>query len=112
MHRSLFPAILPFLKRILEVVFCESVQHHMRFCLDHFNCVKMAIFQSYLQSEEQRKVEWVGVDGHVVFGQKFPGEKGSVKCHVVLMKQLVLLSPKFGGDIFAHLHAVAVTMRN
>jgi hypothetical protein len=45
-----FPALLPFLKCILEVVFCESVQHRLRFCLNHLNCVKMAAFPFYLQS--------------------------------------------------------------
>jgi hypothetical protein len=36
-----------------------------------------------------------GDDSHVVFGQKFPGEKGSEKRCVVMMQQPVLLSPKF-----------------
>jgi hypothetical protein len=38
------------------------------------------------------------VDGdvsHVVFGQKFPGEKGSVRRRVVVIQQQTLLSPKF-----------------
>jgi hypothetical protein len=56
----------------------------------------MAAFQFYLQSGKQRKVAggyvrqvgWVGNESHVPFGQKFPGEKGS-------MHQPVLLSPKF-----------------
>jgi hypothetical protein len=39
-------------------------------CLDHLNCVKMAAFQLYLQSEKQRKVAWVGNDSHLVFGKK------------------------------------------
>jgi hypothetical protein len=54
------PALLPFCKCILEVVFCEGVQHRLRFCLHHLNCVTMAVFQFYLQSEKQRKVGWVG----------------------------------------------------
>jgi hypothetical protein len=83
---SPFPALLPFLKCTLEIVFCEDVQHRLRFCLNRLNCVKMAASQSYLQSEKQRKV---------VFGQKFPGEKGSVRQCVVMMQQPVLLSPKF-----------------
>jgi hypothetical protein len=36
-----FPALLPFFKCILEVVFCEGVQHRLRFCLDHLSCVEM-----------------------------------------------------------------------
>jgi hypothetical protein len=41
--------------------------------------VKMEVFQFYLQLGKQRKVGWVGDYSHVAFGQKFPGEKGSVK---------------------------------
>jgi hypothetical protein len=68
-----------FLKFILEVVFCEAVQHRLRFYLDHLSCVKTAAFQFYLQSGKQRKVGLVGDDSHVVFDQKFPGEKENVR---------------------------------
>jgi hypothetical protein len=37
----------------------------------------------------------MGDESHVAFGQKFPGEKGSVKQCVVVMQQPVLLLPKF-----------------
>jgi hypothetical protein len=43
-----------------------------RFCLCH---LKTVAFQFYLQ----RKVGWMGNDGHVVFGKQFPGEKGNVR---------------------------------
>jgi hypothetical protein len=33
------PALLPFFKCILGVMFCEGVQHSLQFCLDHLNCV-------------------------------------------------------------------------
>jgi hypothetical protein len=39
-----FPALLPFLKCILDV-FCEDVQ---QLCLSHLSCVKMAVFLFYL----------------------------------------------------------------
>jgi hypothetical protein len=32
----------------MKVVFCEGIQHRLRFCLDHINCVKMAAFPFYL----------------------------------------------------------------
>jgi hypothetical protein len=73
-----FPVLLPFLKCILEVVFCETVQHCLQFCRSHLNCVKMGAFQVYLQLGEQRKVGRVGEGSHLVFGKKFPGEKGIV----------------------------------
>jgi hypothetical protein len=37
-----YPVLLPLFKYVLEIVFCEGVQHLLRFCLNHFNCVKMA----------------------------------------------------------------------
>jgi hypothetical protein len=43
-----FLALLACFKCILKVVFCEGVQHRLRFCLDYLNCVKMAAFQFYL----------------------------------------------------------------
>jgi hypothetical protein len=95
-------ALLPFFKHILEVVLCEGVRHRLRFCLNHLSCVKMAAFQFYLQSGKQRRVGWVGDDCHIVFGQKFPGEKVSVIQYVV-MQQQVLLLPKFGLKA-SHIH--------
>jgi hypothetical protein len=55
----------------------------------------MATFQFCLQSRKQRIEGWMGDDSHVVFGQKFPDEKGSVQLCIVMMQQPVLLSPKF-----------------
>jgi hypothetical protein len=77
-----FPELLPFFKCILEIVLCEDVQHRLRFCLDLPYCVKMADFQFYLQSGEQRTEGWVGGGSHVGFDKKFTGEKGS--CEGVL----------------------------
>jgi hypothetical protein len=42
-----------------------------------------------------RKVEWVGDDSHVGFGEKFPGEKGSVRRCVIVMQDSTPLSSKF-----------------
>jgi hypothetical protein len=53
---------------------------------------------------ETTKVGWVRDDSCVVFGQKFSGEKGSVRLYVVVTQQSVLLSPKFRVNF----HAVAV----
>jgi hypothetical protein len=58
-----------FFKFNLEIMFCEDVQSRLRFCLDHYNCVKMAAFQFYLQSGKL-KVWPVGDDSHVVFVKK------------------------------------------
>jgi hypothetical protein len=73
---SPFPVLLPFLIASWKLCFW-GVQHRLWFYLDHLNCVKMAAFQLYLQSWKQWKLGWVGDDSRVVFGQKFPGEKGS-----------------------------------
>jgi hypothetical protein len=58
------------------VVFGGGVEHRLRFCLDHLNCVKMATFQFYLQSKKQRKdagapAGSVEEDSHVA-GPKIP----------------------------------------
>jgi hypothetical protein len=50
-------------------------------------------------------------DSHVVSGQKFAGEKGSMRRCVVMMQQEVHLSPKVQGEVFAHFRAVAVKRR-
>jgi hypothetical protein len=68
-------------------MFCEAVQHRLRFCLHHLSCVKMAAFQFYLQSGKQWKLGWVRDGSHVDFGQRFPGEKGSERRSVVVMQQ-------------------------
>jgi hypothetical protein len=49
-----FPTLLPFFKCILEAVFCEGVQHRLRFCRDHINYVKIPVFQFYLRSGKQK----------------------------------------------------------
>jgi hypothetical protein len=70
-----FQCFCRFLKCILEIVFCEGVQLRLRLCLDHLNCVKMAVVQFYLQSEKQKSTVCVRDDTRVIFGQEFPGEK-------------------------------------
>jgi hypothetical protein len=78
----------------------------------------VAAFQFYLLTGKQRKVGWVGMTV-MFFGQKFPGEKESVRWCIVVMQQPFLLSPKFRakslhiftqvqGKVFAHLHAVTL----
>jgi hypothetical protein len=57
----------------------------------------MAAFQFYLQSGKQRKVGWVADNSHIVCGKKYPAAKGNVRQGIVVMKQPVLLSPKFGA---------------
>jgi hypothetical protein len=73
-----FPALLSFFKFILEVLLFKGAQHCLRFCLNHLNYIKMVAFQFYLRSGNQGTVEWGGGYIHVVFGQQFPGEKGSI----------------------------------
>jgi hypothetical protein len=50
----------------------------------------MAAFQFYLKFVKLRQLGWVGDNSHVVFGQQFPGEKGSVKWCIFVMQQPVL----------------------
>jgi hypothetical protein len=57
----------------------------------------MAAFKFYLQSGKYRKVDWVGEDSHVVFGQIFLGEKGDARWHVDVM-QRPLIKILLGGS--------------
>jgi hypothetical protein len=55
------------------------------------------------ETETSRAV--VDDDSHVIFGGKFPGEKGSMR-RIVVIQQPILLSPMFGTTslhILAHL---------
>jgi hypothetical protein len=73
-----FPALLSFLKCLLEVVFCDGVQHHLSFYLSHLSCVKMAAIQFYLQLGKQIKVGWVWEGEAVMFLVKNPLVKEEV----------------------------------
>jgi hypothetical protein len=48
-----FLALLQFFKCILEVVFCEGVQHRLRFCLYHPNCVEIVPVLSSIGETEK-----------------------------------------------------------
>jgi hypothetical protein len=65
-------------------VFCESVQHRLRFWLDHFSYKKIATFQFFLQSRKERKVGCTGKKS--CFWLKHPWWKGSVRRCVVVMQ--------------------------
>jgi hypothetical protein len=71
------PALLPFFKCMLEVVFCEGVHHRLSLCLDHLSCVKITAFQFYFQSVKQRKVELFGTTV-VLFSVKYSSVKKEV----------------------------------
>jgi hypothetical protein len=92
---AVFPELLLFVEVILEAVFCESVQHRLRFCLDHLSCQNGGI--SILSSiGETKKVKGPSQASRLGGGrQSFPGEKGHVRRCVVMQKP-VLLPPKFG----------------
>jgi hypothetical protein len=48
------------------------------------------------EKSDKGKSQVGGDYSQVVFGQKFPGEKGSVRQCIAMMLQPVILSPKFG----------------
>jgi hypothetical protein len=66
----------------------------------------MAVFQFHLQSQKRGKVGRVGYVSRAVFGQKFPGEKGSEKGRIVVIA--ISFVTKARNEVFAHFHAVAV----
>jgi hypothetical protein len=85
-----FPALLPFSKCMLEIMFCVGVQHRLRFCLHHLNCVKME--ETGKRCRDQVRRVWSEGARVMLFL-----EKGSVRRFIVMMLQPVLLSPKFGA---------------
>jgi hypothetical protein len=101
------PSASAIFKCILEAMFCESVQYHLRFCLDHFNCVKMAAFQCYFQSGKQRKRKAVGTIAMFLI-KKFPGGKGSLRPVRFCAASASCFVAKVRGGVFSHFHAVAV----
>jgi hypothetical protein len=54
----------------------------------------------------------MGYDIHLVFRQKMLDEDGSVRRGVFLVKQPVVFSPKFKGDVLARFHAIAAKRRS
>jgi hypothetical protein len=69
-----FPVLLPFLKCILEDVFCEGVQHCLQFASIISFVSKWQSF-SFIFNWGNRKLGWVGNDSHVDFGKKIPWPK-------------------------------------
>jgi hypothetical protein len=67
----------------------------------------MAAFQFYFQLEKQGKVEWVGDDSHVVFGQKFAGCKKSA--HPPSYMIFCTLTPKICWYYHLPLHHTTTT---
>jgi hypothetical protein len=100
-----FPVLLPLFKCIM---FCEGIQHRLQFYLSHLSFVKIAAFQFYVQSRKQRKVGLVGDDSHVVFGQKFHGERKKfemVCSHDATASSFVA---KVQGEVIAHFHSMGI----
>jgi hypothetical protein len=75
----------------------------MQFCLGHLICVKMVAFQLGEQRKvtggQVRQVGYVGDDSHVAFGERLPGEKGSVRRCFVMMQQPVLRHQSSGRSL-------------
>jgi hypothetical protein len=60
---------------------------------------------SFVFNRGNREVGWVGEDSHVAFGNKFPGEKGSMRWCFVVMQQP-------WGEVFARFHTFARNHHN
>jgi hypothetical protein len=58
----LFPALLTFFKCILEVVFCENLQHRLRLFLDKQNGCPSVVFsiEELVQTSLVKKEVWDG----------------------------------------------------
>jgi hypothetical protein len=67
----------------------------------------MAALEFYFQLGKQREVEWDLDDSQVVFGQKFPGEKESVRQCIVMIQQ-----PVVWGEVLAHFYENGIKRRS
>jgi hypothetical protein len=68
--------------------------------------LKWRAFQFYIQLGKTEKSRVGGDDSHFVFGQEFPGEKGSVRQYRDATTGS--FAAKVRGEVFAHFHAVAI----
>jgi hypothetical protein len=98
-----YPVLLPYFKCILEVSLCEHVHHCLYFCLDHLNCVKMAVNRD-IPDGQVWQVVWVVDDSHVC-GKKNPWWKEMVQCFYATASSLLL--PKFGTKS-SHIFTVTI----
>jgi hypothetical protein len=89
-----FPALLPFFKCILEVMFCSTPPAVLPRSPEFWQNGGLSVLSS-VATGQVRQVGWTGDNSHFAFGQKFPGEKVSVRWCIVMMQQPVLLSSKF-----------------
>jgi hypothetical protein len=60
---------------------------------------------TYIFNRGNSKVELVGYNSHVVFGQKFPAEKGRVRRSIVVLQEPCFVT-KIRGKVFAHFQAI------
>jgi hypothetical protein len=100
-----FPALLPFLMHPGSRVLCGCSAPPAILPRIPQLCQNGG-FKIYLQSGKQRKVGWVGDESHIVFGQKFSGEKESetVRYRDATGSSIVA---KVRGEISAYFQAVA-----
>jgi hypothetical protein len=73
-----------FLKCMLEIMFCEGVQHALQFCPDHLSFVRMLGNRKVTRAKSDKLISWVVDESNIAFGKKFPGERRLCKmvhCH-------------------------------
>jgi hypothetical protein len=66
----------------------------------------LSVLSSVKETEKSRVG---GGDIHVVFGQKFPGENGSVSCCDTTASSFVA---KVRSEVYAHFHSVVIKHQN
>jgi hypothetical protein len=104
------PSDSAFFKSILEVMFCEGVQHWLQFCLDQL-CQNGGIFNH--ENKEKLQGAKSGEKGRwemaamLFLVKKFSGGKKSVRlrCRDATASSFVA---KVWGEVFTHFQAVAI----
>jgi hypothetical protein len=100
---SLYPARLPFFKCILDVVFCEGVQHCLWFFLSHLNYVKLAGYRKITMGQ----VGWLGDGAHDILVKNTIVKKEVLDgaCRVAITSSFVI---KFHSVVFIYFHVIAL----
>jgi hypothetical protein len=101
-----FSAFLPFLKYILEVMFCEGVHNYLRFCLDLLNYVRMG-YSSFISNRGKRE-KYIGAWQSCYFWSKIPLWKRKYEAVCCCDATVSSFVDKVRGEVFAHFHTVTI----
>jgi hypothetical protein len=90
------PSFFPCFKMTVEVIFLNAVKYHLRFPLDVRHFVPSVSFTIWETKRNHRGLSPASRKNHVVVSHKLCGFQGCVGVCVIVMKEPVVVMPKFG----------------